>query len=374
VVEIKPTIDKILKIKKLQPKYAIANVFHNSDDKNTPLLEQELLRFPVAAHDDICFVAGTKILTDKGQKNIEDIELDDLVMTRKGLRKVSYWAMTGKKKVTTNKHIGLTGTYNHPVIVKKFGIDYVKNLISVNPFDTLYIWNEKLLCIEKKNIIGTRTLKEGNLGYIFGGMISGKVLQLLSIGRYGLIILEKFLKIIMSIIRMAILLIIFVPIWNLYLLVNTPQDTQKRNGKTKNIGKKMLRILEILDTSQKNGMGQKKEESGIASIAMIFGKIENLLKSVVFYVVKSLCRKTERQNIVVPIMEINLEKKTRSDLREVYNLQVEGCHEYFANGILVHNCDCLSNIIEIMMPVQKTIDRTYRKFQEVRKSGASVAY
>lgn len=53
VVEIKPTIDKVTKIKKLQPKYAIANVFHNSDDQNTPILEQELLRFPIAAHDDI---------------------------------------------------------------------------------------------------------------------------------------------------------------------------------------------------------------------------------------------------------------------------------------------------------------------------------
>jgi predicted phage terminase large subunit-like protein len=52
VIEIKPTIDKITKIKKLQPKYAIANVYHNSDDHNTPILEQELLRFPKGAHDD----------------------------------------------------------------------------------------------------------------------------------------------------------------------------------------------------------------------------------------------------------------------------------------------------------------------------------
>lgn len=52
VIEIKPTIDKVTKISKLQPKYAIANVFHNSDDKNTPILEQELLRFPKGAHDD----------------------------------------------------------------------------------------------------------------------------------------------------------------------------------------------------------------------------------------------------------------------------------------------------------------------------------
>jgi predicted phage terminase large subunit-like protein len=53
VQEIKPIIDKVTKIKKLQPKYAIANVFHNSDDQNTPILEQELLRFPKAAHDDL---------------------------------------------------------------------------------------------------------------------------------------------------------------------------------------------------------------------------------------------------------------------------------------------------------------------------------
>lgn len=52
VVEIKPIMDKEAKIKKLQPKYAIANVYHNSDDKNTPVLEQELLRFPRGAHDD----------------------------------------------------------------------------------------------------------------------------------------------------------------------------------------------------------------------------------------------------------------------------------------------------------------------------------
>lgn len=53
IVEIKPTIDKVTKVTKLQPFYAIANVFHNSDDKNTSLLEQELIRFPKGVHDDI---------------------------------------------------------------------------------------------------------------------------------------------------------------------------------------------------------------------------------------------------------------------------------------------------------------------------------
>lgn len=53
VVEIKPTIDKITKISKLQPFYAIGSVYHNSDDKNTEVLEHELTRFPKGVHDDV---------------------------------------------------------------------------------------------------------------------------------------------------------------------------------------------------------------------------------------------------------------------------------------------------------------------------------
>lgn len=53
VIEIKPITDKVTKIKKLQPKYAILNVWHNSDDPNTTILEEELLRFPKSVHDDV---------------------------------------------------------------------------------------------------------------------------------------------------------------------------------------------------------------------------------------------------------------------------------------------------------------------------------
>jgi len=54
ILEKKHTTDKVAKIRGLQPKYAILNIFHNSDDKNTTILEEELLRFPKAVHDDVC--------------------------------------------------------------------------------------------------------------------------------------------------------------------------------------------------------------------------------------------------------------------------------------------------------------------------------
>lgn len=31
--------------------------------------------------------------------------------------------------------------------------------------------------------------------------------------------------------------------------------------------------------------------------------------------------------------------------RSVYNLQIDGAHEFFANGVLVHNCDALRYLL-----------------------------
>jgi predicted phage terminase large subunit-like protein len=53
VKEVKADTDKARKIKGLQPRYAIGNIYHNSDDQNTKILESELTRFPRGATDDI---------------------------------------------------------------------------------------------------------------------------------------------------------------------------------------------------------------------------------------------------------------------------------------------------------------------------------
>ena len=39
--------------------------------------------------------------------------------------------------------------------------------------------------------------------------------------------------------------------------------------------------------------------------------------------------------VLQPIVSISSSKER---IEQVYDLQVEGMHEYFANGILVHNC------------------------------------
>jgi hypothetical protein len=45
---------------------------------------------------------------------------------------------------------------------------------------------------------------------------------------------------------------------------------------------------------------------------------------------------------------VRVERVCESSTQNVYNLSVEDCHEYFANGILVHNCDALANLVTMV--------------------------
>ena len=65
--------------------------------------------------DDICFVAGTKIATPFGDKNIEDLRVDDLVLTSTGYERV---VKTTNRIADVITNVGLCGTPNHPVYSK----------------------------------------------------------------------------------------------------------------------------------------------------------------------------------------------------------------------------------------------------------------
>jgi hypothetical protein len=43
-------------------------------------------------------------------------------------------------------------------------------------------------------------------------------------------------------------------------------------------------------------------------------------------------------NSAIKIVELKHLEKDGSWQEKVYDLEVEDCHEYFANGVLVHNC------------------------------------
>ncbi|KWX80493.1 hypothetical protein AMQ84_03375 [Paenibacillus riograndensis] len=83
-----------------------------------------------------CFTAGTKILTDEGEKNIEDIEVGDKVLSKdETTGEVAYQEVTYTFNHETdaiyNIHVGgqtIESTFNHPFYVKDKGWTYVKDL------------------------------------------------------------------------------------------------------------------------------------------------------------------------------------------------------------------------------------------------------
>lgn len=242
------------------------------------------------SHDDFCFIASTKVLTRNGNVKIEEIKLNDEVMTRNGYKKV---IRVGNRLATTIKRFGITGTADHPF----FTTNGIKRFDSLHVSDILYIWNEKQLSIEEKSITEILNLCEGNTDFIFGNTTNQKRLLLRYIDRYGLITLVKYLKDSLYTTKTAIRSIMNYQILEYCHEVNISQYTPKNQPELLNRGSR----LKLLERKQKNGMGVKKVLRGIKS----------MLKQVF----------------------------TAQKVLRVYNLQIEDEHEYFANNILVHNCD-----------------------------------
>ena len=81
----------------------------------------KFLKIPEPGNDH-CFVANTKIITNCGNKNIEDIKIADMVLTTHGYKKVLLKHDNGLKQVNkyslqldTNKNMVLICTPNHKI-------------------------------------------------------------------------------------------------------------------------------------------------------------------------------------------------------------------------------------------------------------------
>jgi len=341
---------KFDRIMGLEPRYETGSVFH-PQKTSVPLveeLEKELRDFDKGKHDDLCFIAGTKILTNKGQVNIEDIKKGDFVFTRKGFKEVLVSSQTGMKKVVTR--FGLTGTSNHPIFTK----NGIKRLDKVNVSDILYIWNGKQLSIVEKSITDILNQKEDNLEFIFGGMINGKLRHFLYTVKYGLITLGRYLKDMLFIIKIKIALITKYLIYNVFRLENMRVWVGLRKGVNG-----LKRTLRLPEKQRKNGIGVRKEESGIKNIQKMFGKkLKELLKDV-YFVIRNIKHLLKIQCIV----QINVGKNIGK--QKVYNLQVKDENEYFANNILVHNCDALASQLELAFPVRYKGERSLKTKRSV---------
>ena len=286
--------------------------------------DPERLRGP-QFHSAWCFIAGTKVATADGEKPVEALKLQEKVLTSKGFKSILATSQRVMPVGTVMFSNGatLTGTYEHP------------------------IWTND-------GWVKLGELKEGNIvcainvlsGTVSGGIatttdtmsteeqgLSKEKIETTCTGQNSNAILGKFQKVMMFTPKMVTNLTMKFLTLNSYLGQNICATTEKSppsQGQilsqcgTKQTVKTVVRWLKeklLLKQSSANSVSSKRQtnEGHMSGLALSAEKpLEQLEVTSVVSVVSTWEEETEQT---------------------VYNIEVEGCPEYFANGILTHNCD-----------------------------------
>lgn len=315
------------------------------DDKMSQYLINEAALFTEDmshSHDDSCFVAGTKVATIWGNKNIEDLKVGDLVITPWGVSPIT--RTTSRMKPVID-NIGLTGTKDHKIYTTHdYSFDSLENvdysMVSKLTIEELISWQIKsLYCSMAKNTAITQrqdimkikaflTEKEKQSGFI--GLFMNFIRE------------KKFLKAIIFITKMKIKIITTLAIWLLCHRANMLKFIAKellRFGK----GLKCKKQVNEGEKKQKFGTLLKREENGILNIKKNTLPNFILLKYVPIAEEDLIPQTTTESRQYVDGVEISTLKENYAGKpkKRVYNITVRaGC--YYANNILVSNCDAAS--------------------------------
>ncbi len=323
---------------------------------------------PLKKDDHSCFAAGTKIITKQGYKNIEDITENDFVLTRYGFKQVDFAGSVGIRRTFKYKFSNgkiLECTPDHPLI-----IDNVKKPIdSLRYRDRVESWT-------------CQTSTEQPV-------------------THGVNLMEKYLKGIISTIKTVIQGTTASPTWSVFPPMSTNLIIGSYGAPTMNGCKFSETIWTTSENYQKHGISQKKEVIGTnnmpSNINLENGNQESLF---VKYVQKPILHlKDQIQNFVQTIVNHKqddyqvktssiklathvlqhlkkisiqkffpvqgnaahfIEKSSTAIFQKVYNLTVKDNHEYYANGILVSNCDALRYLVSARMASKVKAQQKYK--------------
>ena len=270
-----------------------------------------------------CFIGSTIITTSQGRVEIKDVNIGDYVLTSQGWKRVLKKFDNGYKLV--NKYsmqfdtfsVSLCSTKEHKIKTEKGW----RAISGLQREDVLYQYKysteRNINCMMARNIL-VEALKD-------------------YIQRYGNTIKEKYLKGIMFIMLTGIatttILAILILLVQSYIL-----GMRVKKGLKKTLSGLKTFILKVL-RKQKNGTNQKRVKSGIANMVKKYGLTKNIGVLIVRFVEKNIKQGIqEYQNTAIKTAKLKHLEIGESKKEKVYDLMIEDCHEYFANGILVHNC------------------------------------
>lgn len=308
-------------------------------------------------HDDSCFVANTKIATLFGDKNISDIKVGDKIITPFGIDIVEKCGLTGEKE--TISKFGLECTKDHKIFSKKGKFERIDTLTiipknGIMNLKELMLWKYKKLLSSMElhtNLWGRESIILANQT----PMKEGKIPKDFTLQFGNFIIKKKFLKAITFITKMVIALITTYLTWNVYQLSNICLNKVKRIGKMRSSKKKHLNILMKLEIKLKNGIKAKKGKLGIENTQnKVYYQLQNANISAKNVEKSFITQEKIQQNFAAKNAGLNIETEQLGKKRKVYNLKTKKYGCYYANGILVSNCDSLALLGSEALGVTRT--------------------
>ena len=313
-----------------------------------------------------CFRGDTMIATYNGMKPICKVNENDFVLTSKGFKKVKRRIYNGRKIATHKRFIfggrevDVVCTDDHLFKTDGKWKKYVQLTKEDNLFVLSSLTESSLNDIQEENIPITITTN---------GRKTGCDIPRCCIMRFTDSIMEKSRKVASSITKTAIRSIIALRILWRSIHRNTKRYTELSHDGTKNTPKNTQSDITLKpigmtagrkssqDLQQKNGSAngavlnthQPTHTNDFAQSGVITDgntRAQRTMSNGCAYNAESHFSQVNTRTRYVAQMDalIALQKPTDivtldHDYCDVWDLEVEGVHEYFANGILVHNCD-----------------------------------
>jgi len=301
-----------------------------------------------------CLSGSTMVKTINGDKRIDKIKKGELVLTRNGFKKVIWSGSKGIKKVYSvdfgyKKRIIMTGDHN---VYTKTGWKEVINLSK-----------EETICELRKSLMEEFIVDilTGNILFTFILKVAEKIE--FYIGIFMKNILVKYLKTFVFIILIKIPLIIIQKILLLFLNLNIKKYIIMISSVLFQ-KKKCKKYVQDLDIQKIIGKKEEKKVylqrlkklKNVLNVVRILHRQTFIKNFVGLFAGKKQIQEKVKNNILVKIVEkfllhLHIMKETHAlknvpinlrllkEKEEVFDLTIEGEHEFFANGILVHNCD-----------------------------------
>lgn len=298
---------------------------------------------------DACFVAGTKVLTATGEKNIEDIQKGERVWTPCGYAEVlnagSRRAAKQLLKIQFTDGTSITCTPDHKVFTDR-GLVRADALMYSD-----WVWNQKYhrqLPLMAK----CTNYREA----ITKGMTTAEASIAPFIEQYGLTIMAQSQEVTTSTTKTATALIIPSTIWNASLPTSIYQNMRKRatgffQGSLNNAFLRKLFLLLKHGTQANRGM------NGTLNTGKEHGRTDSGSQSSVETVRDNTELRSLHAPSIVPSIVLTKQELSEEDGVLVYDLSVKGHHCYLANGLLVSNCDAFMTFAMSAQPDRIEDDR-----------------